>query len=242
MLSSLQVLIIFKDQFYDLIYFFESYILKDDSLIEVILFALTAFAVGLSGALVPGPMFTVTISNSLKNGFIAGPLIVVGHFLVEIVVMIIIIAGLGWLLGSNFAVFVIGTLGGLMMIFIGYRTIVSSDIFIDLDKDKAPSKSYGPVLDGVLTSLSNPFFFIWWATIGWAFMLKGFELAGLLGFFAFLVGHWTSDMGWFSTVSYLTSRGSRVMTGNHYKLIITVSGLFLVILGIYFVLNAMHIV
>lgn len=216
--------------------------LKDDTLIEVILFGLTAFAVGLSGALVPGPMFTVTISDSLKNGFKAGPLIVVGHFLVEIIVMIIIITGLGWLLGSNFAVFLIGTLGGLMMMFMGYKTIVSSNILKNLDENTVPSKSYGPILDGILTSLSNPFFFIWWATIGWAFMLKGFELAGLVGFFAFVVGHWTSDMGWFSAVSYFTSRGSRVMTENHYKLIIYVSGIFLVILGIYFVLNAQHIV
>lgn len=169
-------------------------------------------------------------------------MIVVGHFIVEILVMIIVITGLGWLLGSNLAVFLIGTLGGIMMMIMGYRIFSSSTTLNDIDMEDNLTKNYGPVVDGIITSISNPFFFIWWATIGWAFMLKGFELAGLLGFIAFVVGHWASDMGWFGAVSYFTSRGSRVMTENHYKLIMNVSGIFLIILGIYFVLSAQHVV
>ena len=51
-----------------------------------------------------------------------------------------------------------------------------------------------PSLNGILTSVSNPFFFIWWATIGWAFIFKGLELAGIFGVLGFLVGHWASDL------------------------------------------------
>lgn len=207
----------------------------------MLLFALTSFVVGLSGALVPGPMFTVTISDSLKIGSKAGPLIVVGHFIVEIAVMLLIIAGLGWLIGSSSAVFIIGILGGFVMICIGYRIFGSSPDLKNIDVDPS-KKGYSPVVDGILTSVSNPYFFLWWATIGWAFMLKGFEIAGFLGFLGFVIGHWASDLGWFSTLSYFTSRGSRVMTENHYKLIMNVSGIFLILLGIYFVLNSLKII
>ena len=92
-------------------------------LIEILLFIATSFAVGLSGALVPGPMLTVTISDSLKKGFIAGPMIVLGHVMAELSIIILIFAGLGWFIGSSTAVFIIGTLGGFMMLFLGYRMI-----------------------------------------------------------------------------------------------------------------------
>jgi len=211
-------------------------------LLEIILFTATSFAVGLSGAMVPGPMLTVTISDSLKKGFVAEPLIVLGHFLAELTLILIIFAGLGWLIGSSSAVFVIGTLGGFMMVILGYRILSSSNSLKELKSDKELSKGYGSVLSGILTSIFNPFFFIWWATIGWAFMFKGLELAGIFGVIGFLAGHWASDLSWFSMVSFFTSHGSRIMTNKHYKIMMNASGIFLMILGIYFLLNTQKIV
>lgn len=210
-------------------------------LIEILLFIATSFAVGLSGALVPGPMLTVTISDSLKKGFIAGPMVVLGHFVAELSIIILIFAGLGWFISSSTAVFIIGTLGGFMMLLMGYR-IMGTNPLNEVLEDDGVSNSYGPVLNGILTSLSNPFFFIWWATIGWAFMFKGLELAGIFGVIGFLIGHWTSDMSWFSVISFFTSRGSNIMAEKHYKVMMNVSGAFLMILGVYFVLNAQKII
>ncbi len=180
-----------------------------DDLIELLLFIATSFAVGLTGALVPGPMLTVTISDSLQKGFIAGPMVVLGHFIAELSIIILIFAGLGLFISSSTAVFIIGTLGGFIMLLMGYR-IIGSNPFNKIQIKEDTSSSYGPVLNGILTSLSNPFFFIWWATIGWAFMFKGLELAGIFGVVGFLIGHWASDMSWFSLVSFFTSRGSNI--------------------------------
>jgi len=210
--------------------------------IEILLFTITSFAVGLSGALVPGPMLTVTISDSLKKGFIAGPLIVLGHFIAELSLILLIFGGLGFLIGSSTAAFIIGTLGGFVMVLMGYRIVYSSNSLKEIKEENQISKRYGPVLSGILTSVANPFFFIWWATIGWAFIFKGLELAGFFGVLAFIVGHWTSDLGWFSLVSFFTSRGSYVMTEKHYKIMMNASGVFLMILGVYFLLNAQKIV
>ena len=212
-----------------------------DDLIELLLFIATSFAVGLTGALVPGPMLTVTISDSLQKGFIAGPMVVLGHFIAELSIIILIFAGLGLFISSSTAVFIIGTLGGFIMLLMGYR-IIGSNPFNKIQIKEDTSSSYGPVLSGILTSLSNPFFFIWWATIGWAFMFKGLELAGIFGVVGFLIGHWASDMSWFSLVSFFTSRGSNIMTEKHYKILMNLSGVFLMILGVYFMLNAQKII
>ncbi len=213
-------------------------------MIEILIFIATSFAVGLSGALVPGPMMTVTISDSLKKGFIAGPLVVIGHFLAELSIIILIFAGLGWFIGSNTAVFLISTLGGFMLVFMGYRIISSSNSLKEIKDDHGNdkvSKGYGSVISGILTSFSNPFFFLWWATIGWAFMFKGLEIAGIFGVLGFLIGHWASDLSWFSMVSFFTSRGSLVLRENHYKILMKGSGVFLIILGVYFLLNAQKV-
>ena len=72
-------------------------------------------------------------------------------------------------------------------------------------------------------------------------MFKGLEIAGIFGVLGFLIGHWASDLSWFSMVSFFTSRGSLVMTENHYKILMKGSGVFLMILGVYFLLNAQKI-
>jgi threonine/homoserine/homoserine lactone efflux protein len=212
------------------------------NLIELLIFTATSFVVGLSGALVPGPMMTITISDSLQKGFITGPLIVLGHFIAELILIILLFAGLGWFIGSSTAVYIIGTLGGFMLILLGYKIVSTTNSLDKLSSSNHISNGSSTVINGILTSISNPFFFLWWATIGWAFMFKGIELAGIFGVLGFLVGHWASDLSWFSMVSFFTSRGSQIMTEKHYNILINSSGIFLIILGLYFLLNSQQII
>ena len=210
-------------------------------MIETVLFALTSFGVGLSGALVPGPMLTVTISDSVKKGFKAGPLIILGHFITELAIMLAILAGLGWIIGSQTAVFIIGTFGGLVLIFMGYNISKPDKILSDIEKEEYGTQKYGSVMGGIITSLSNPFFYIWWATIGCTFMFKGLELAGIVGLLGFIIGHWSADLSWFSTISFFSSRGSKVMADRTYKVIMMICGVFLVLLGFYFILSQINV-
>ncbi len=105
-------------------------------MIEIILFIIISFAAGLSGAIVPGPMLTITISDSVKKGFITGLLVVLGHLL----------AGFSWLIGSNTAAMIIGTLGGIILVFIGYNTSKSPNILRnDLSKGNMLTHRYGSI-------------------------------------------------------------------------------------------------
>lgn len=210
-------------------------------MIEIVLFALTSFGVGLSGALVPGPMFTVTVSDSVKKGFIAGPMVVLGHIMAEIVMMIVILAGLGQILGSQTAAFVIGIFGGIVLIFMGYNISRSNTVLSNIKTDENETPKYGSFFKGVITSISNPYFFIWWGTIGLAFMFKGLALAGLIGLLAFSIGHWLADLSWFSVISFASSRGSKLMNDKTYKAVMVICGVFLVLLGSYFIVSQMNL-
>ncbi|HNS25895.1 MAG TPA: LysE family transporter [Methanobacteriaceae archaeon] len=205
-------------------------------MVEIFLFGVSSFLVGLSGALVPGPMLTVTIANSLKNGPLAGPMVVSGHMIAEVAILLLLVLGLGWLIGSATATLVIGTIGGMVLVYMGYRITRSAPPSLE-GKVEAKDK-YGSVLSGVLSSISNPYFFIWWATIGWAFVVKGLEFFGLLGLLGFMAGHWTADMGFYSLVSVFSSRGSEILTQKYYKTLMYGCGIFMIVLGIYFVFSA----
>lgn len=211
-------------------------------MIEVILFGLTSFAVGLSGALVPGPMLTITISDSVKKGFIAGPLVILGHFMAELAVMIAVLAGLGWLIGSPTASIFIGTIGGAVLVLMGLNIFKSDENLSDILSGENKKKKHGSILGGIITSFSNPFFFIWWASVGCAFMYKGLELAGIIGLLGFIIGHWFADLSWYSLISFFSSHGSKIMNDRTYKIIMKICGVFLVILGIYFVVSVLNFI
>lgn len=85
---------------------------------------LVAFAIGLTGALTPGPTLIATIKASVEYGWYAGPLITAGHCLVEFVVFVLILVGLITVAGQYS--WVIAAFGGIALVIFGVMTILGS--------------------------------------------------------------------------------------------------------------------
>ena len=64
---------------------------------------------------------------------------------------------------------------------------------------------YNSVVAGVATSALNPFFILWWATIGSVLIMNSLEF-GIAGFVLFTLVHWLCDLVWLSFVSILVYR------------------------------------
>jgi threonine/homoserine/homoserine lactone efflux protein len=91
-----------------------------------------------------------------------------------------------------------------------------------------------PVLGGVLVSMSNPYWWVWWATIGFAFMLQyRASLQNWPALLAFFVGHEAGDLAWYLTVSVLVSLGRRRITGRVYQMVLGVCAVTVVGFGLY---------
>ena len=91
-----------------------------------------------------------------------------------------------------------------------------------------------PVLAGILVSMSNPYWWIWWATVGSAFMVQyriGWGTWPLLA--AFFVGHEAGDLAWYLTVSSLLHWGKRRLSPRLYRGILAACGLFVVAFAVY---------
>ena len=83
----------------------------------------TAFIIGLSGAMMPGPVLVATINRSARMGFKAGPLVVLGHAIIEAALITAIVLGLGAALEKQSVVNPILVFGGAMLVFMGAQIL-----------------------------------------------------------------------------------------------------------------------
>ena len=190
-----------------------------------------AFVVGLSGAMAPGPVLTVTISETLKRGFRAGPLIVLGHALLEIVLLTLIGLGLGPFFQHPLMTLIFLSAGGVVLLWMGVQMIRTNKQITEEALSATGTESpYGPVLAGIVLSVSNPYWIIWWVTIGMGFVTQSLQY-GLIGLICFYCGHILSDLAWFSFVSFSVSAGRRLCPPMIYRVLFILCGAVLLVLG-----------
>ena len=181
-------------------------------------------------------MLTVSITESFKKGYKAGTSVVFGHVVAETGMVVLLGLGLSQIIGLKAPFIAICVIGGAFLVFMGINLVKSGqrNACIQTATEK-PTLAHGPIYNGLITSLSNPFFFMWWFTIGAAFVFEGLRLAGLIGLAAFLIGHWASDFSWYGFVSICTDRGAAIAGDRAYRIVLTSCGVFLSILGLGFV-------
>lgn len=179
---------------------------------------LASLAIAISGAIMPGPVFTAVVGESSRRGASAGPLFMAGHSILELALVAAIGLGLGPLLSKE-PVFVVTALaGGAIMLWMGASMFVSLP---KLEFDMSDSgKRYGRVLvSAIALSLSNPYWTIWWVTIGLGLLQKSLAL-GLAGAAAFYLGHISGDFLWYSIVSFSVAKGRRFLNTPRYRVLI----------------------
>jgi threonine/homoserine/homoserine lactone efflux protein len=170
------------------------------------LFLASVLLISLSGVLMPGPLFAVTIKKASKSKT-AGALIAVGHGLVEFPLMFLIFFVLSQFDIPSILQVGVGLIGGLLMIFMGLQAYrhrhEQEETTVSLRKDS--------VLAGAWTTGANAGFILWWLTIGTTLILNA-KLFGLLGFSVFAGVHWLTDFSWYTVVALLIFKSQRFWT------------------------------
>ncbi len=199
---------------------------------EMIEMLAAAFFIGLTGALAPGPTLVATVNSSLKYGWTAGPKIAAGHAVVESLIFLSIVGGLYVTMQQYSRT--IALVGGLALIAFGILTVKGAR---NANMVAAEGKSIGnPYLAGMITSGANPYFWIWWLSIGSALVLSGLQ-TGLIMAAIFMIGHWGADFGWYLLVSTSLDRGRSILSEKNYRRILGICGVFLVCFGFYYLIS-----
>ena len=189
--------------------------------------------VGLSGAVIPGPLFAFTVLDTSRKRAITGHRIILGHAVWESVIILIILLGFGGLITRN--TLVIYIVGGVALAFMGMSMIRSKGREISMENSRVNSSFVG----GIFYTAFNPTQPLWWATAGLALLLTGLEIMGIMGVFIVTAGHWLSDLAYYSFVSFMVHRHERYINP-HQKTISIVLGVFMALLGAYFLIQSIQ--
>jgi len=197
---------------------------------------LSSFIIAFSGALVPGPLLSYTITKSLEKGWKTGPMIIIGHAILEILILIVLILGLSPFLNNNLVIGIISIIGMIILLFIALDMILTViKKKIDFNQTKS-LLSNNLIISGILMSISNPFWFIWWVTIGINYITLSIKYK-FLGIGVFFVGHILADFLWYSIVSFSIYKSKKFINLRLYKIIMLLCAILIIVFSLWFGYN-----
>lgn len=157
----------------------------------------TVVVTSLSGVMAPGPMFTMTLAKSYKSPW-AGAQVSLGHAVIEVPLILLIYFGAAQFFQDIIVQLVLSVLGGGMIIWMGIGLLRARKEVARGGKDT----SYSAFVAGILMSGLNPFFLVWWVTVGSLLLMTFLEFSPQ-GLILFIVVHWLCDLVWLSLVSFM---------------------------------------
>lgn len=203
---------------------------------EFLLFIMQVFIVSWSGALYPGPVTATAIKMGARNRW-AGTFLAAGHGIIEFPLMVIIILGMEKYFKMNKVQIAIGLAGGIFLIMMAIQTFKGLKSQIDTESNALEGK---PVIAGIILTASNPYFLLWWATVGLGFAEKAREF-GIWAFAIFAVTHWSVDLIWLQLLSFASNKGSVLLGRKGFKIILAFCGVALLGFGLWFLYGAFQL-
>ncbi len=197
---------------------------------ELLGFLLKVFGISLSGAMQPGAVTAAAITMGARNRF-AGPLMAFGHGIIEFPLMVLLIFGLGELVKRPSVSIIIGLAGGAFLVLMGAQ--LARDLNKSDDGQISGGKG-GPLITGIVLTIANPYFLIWWATVGLTLVTTAKSL-GLWAFVLFALVHWSIDFIWLTILSWGSFKGASILSPRRRKAILLFCAIALLGFGIYFI-------
>ena len=204
-----------------------------EAVLNLSLFLVSVIFISMSAIMMPGPVFAVTIAKGHKDKN-AGALIALGHGMLEVPLILLIYLGFARFFTSDTIKMVIGLVGGTMLIFIGIQ-MYKGRKSIAAESRELP---YGSVTAGIITTSSNPYFFLWWGTIGTTLILTA-NTFGFTGLLLFVIVHWSCDFIWSLFVSAATFRSKHLWNNRIHEIVFSVCSAILIIFGLKFIISVL---
>jgi threonine/homoserine/homoserine lactone efflux protein len=157
----------------------------------------TVIVTSLSGVMMPGPMFAVTIAKSMKSPW-AGVLVALGHAVIEVPLILLVYFGLASFFQNEVLKLVLNVAGGGMIVWMGYDMFRARKKLAREGKDTP----YNAFIAGIAMSGLNAFFIVWWLTVGSLLLMNFVNAVGVWGIPFFIVVHWLCDLVWLTFVSF----------------------------------------
>jgi threonine/homoserine/homoserine lactone efflux protein len=204
---------------------------------------LTWWLISLSGVLMPGPVSAVAISEGARAGFVAGPLITVGHAAAEIVMLGILAVGLAQVLTQPAVIGAIGVLGGLVLAWMGWGIASAAwrDAVALPRGEVVPARArLSLIRTGVLTTVGNPYWLLWWLTVGASYFVLFSRFGWIALVVVFYAGHAMLDLAWNSFLALVVGSGRGRIPPGVYRVVLGGCGVFVMVMSGYFLISGVR--
>ena len=199
-------------------------------------FLVQVLGISCSGALQPGPVTATAITMGTRNRY-AGILIAIGHGIVEFPLIVVIILGLGKYFEMPKVKIAIGLAGGFFLLLMAIQSLLSLKAKLDNQSKVLKDK---PITAGIILSAGNPYFLIWWATVGLALATQAKQW-GIWAFALFAVTHWSVDLIWLLMLTWFSNRGSVLIGRKGMRIVLMICAAALFFFGLFFIYNALMV-
>ncbi len=205
-------------------------------MVQILEFAAIVIVISASGVMAPGPLFTANVAYGLRDGTRAGIKMAIGHAVVEF--PLVVLLGIGVFSLEIFPEFrtVISIVGAITLF--AFAAIQIKTVFRKKESIFSNTKQ-GPLIAGIALSALNPFFIIWWLTIGFKLISDAMLIWAFAGILIVFGLHIWMDFAWLGTVSFLAKKSAKILSNRNYRIIIVGLSLMLVYFGITFLLDIM---
>ena len=200
---------------------------------ELVWFLIQVFIISISGAMQPGPVTATAITMGTRSRW-AGSLLAVGHGIFEFPLMVLIIFGLGTIFQMTPSQIIIGIAGGLALLYMAYGMFKTASHPVAV---QAGARKDKPILAGIVLTLSNPYFLIWWATVGLGLATNATKF-GLYAFVLFAIVHWLVDFMWVTALSFTSFHGTTLFGPKVQQRVTQVCAIAMLFFGLFFLYKA----
>lgn len=207
---------------------------------DILEFAATVILVTASGALAPGPLFFATITHGSKSGVRSGITFAVSHTVIEFTLIMLFALGLLTVASEPTVKTIIGALGGSVLIAFGVFQIKNSFFYAQKLRETKAMSSHHLFLIGLAFTGLNPYFILWWLTVGAQLIILSLEFAGLLGVVFMYICHVWMDYVWLTSLSFFAKKGTAVLGWMGYRILLSVFGGILIYFGFTFLLPVLN--
>jgi len=207
---------------------------------DAVSFVATVILITASGALAPGPLFFATLSHGALSGAKSGLMFSIAHTLIEFTLVLLLAFGLLTVANEPIVKIVFGVAGGIALLVFGIMQIRHSLRFSAGETGSRETAIRKLFLTGLAFTGLNPFFIVWWLTVGANLILLGFEFGALAGVVLMFLSHIWIDYAWLVSLAHFAKVGMNVVGFKWYRVLMAVFGMVLIYFGVTFLIDSIR--
>lgn len=189
-------------------------------------------SMGLSAGISPGPLLALVVTASLRSGLGGGLRVALAPLITDapIIALAVLLAGslspeaLRW----------VGTIGGLVVIWLGIETLRAARRAVLPEKSELAADPRRELWRGVVANALNPHPYLFWATVGGPALVGGWRLSPWYAL-AFMLSFYTLLLGSKIAVAWLVSRQAGALSQTWYRRVLVGCGLLLLGMGLWLI-------